>query len=61
LPTSPAEPSRPHRYRFFGHPADLRSYTITVQDGERTHMVLTSDALDDPALRDLVEHLRARA
>jgi emfourin len=38
--------------------ADLRSYTITVQDGDRTHTVQTSDALTDPALRDLVEHLR---
>ena len=40
--------------------ADLRSYTITVQDGDRTHTVRTSDALSDPALRDLVEHLRSR-
>jgi hypothetical protein len=38
--------------------ADLRSYTITVADGGRTHTVRTSDALSDPALRDLVERLR---
>lgn len=38
--------------------ADLRSYTITVADGDRTHTVRTSDALSDPGLRDLVEHLR---
>jgi hypothetical protein len=58
------------RARFFEQPhevgapppgaADLRSYTITVQDGDRTHTVRTSDALADPALRDLVEHLRSR-
>lgn len=56
------------RARFFEQPAevgtpppgaaDLRSYTITVEDGARTHTVQTSDALSDPALRDLVEHLR---
>jgi hypothetical protein len=34
---------------------------ITVQDRDRTHTVRTSDALADPALRDLVEHLRAQA
>jgi Emfourin len=59
------------RARFFEQPAevgspppgaaDLRSYTITVQDGDRTHTVKTSDALEDPALRELLEHLRARA
>jgi Emfourin len=59
------------RARFFDQPpevgspppgaADLRSYTITVQDGDRTHTVKTSDALEDPALRELLEHLRARA
>ena len=59
------------RARFFELPAevgapppgaaDLRSYTITVQDADRTHTVKTSDALEDPALRDLVEHLRAQA
>jgi hypothetical protein len=59
------------RARFFDQPpevgspppgaADLRSYTITVQDGDRTHTVKTSDALADPALRELLEHLRARA
>jgi hypothetical protein len=59
------------RARFFEQPAevgapppgaaDLRSYTITVQDADRTHTVKTSDALEDPALRDLVEHLRAQA
>ena len=56
------------RARFFEQPsevgapppgsADLRSYTITVQDGDRTHTVQTSDDLTDPGLRDLVEHLR---
>jgi hypothetical protein len=59
------------RARFFEQPAevgapppgaaDLRSYTITVQDGDRTHTVKTSDALEDPQLRELVEHLRAQA
>lgn len=58
------------RARFFDQPgevgapppgaADLRSYTITVEDGDRKHTVQTSDALADPALRDLVEHLRAQ-
>jgi hypothetical protein len=37
--------------------ADLRSYTITVSDGDRTHTLRTSDALADPALRNLLEHL----
>lgn len=37
--------------------ADLRSYTITVSDGDRTHTVRTSDALADPALRNLLQHL----
>ncbi len=59
------------RARFFEQPpevgapppgaADLRSYTISVQDGNRFNTVRTSDALADPALRDLVEHLRAQA
>jgi hypothetical protein len=58
------------RARFFEQPsevgapppgaADLRSYTITVEDGGRTHTVQTSDALTDAALRDLVAHLRTR-
>jgi hypothetical protein len=58
------------RARFFEQPgevggpppgaADLRSYTISVEDGNRTHTVRTSDALADPALRDLLEHLRTR-
>lgn len=58
------------RARFFEQPAevgapppgaaDLRSYTITVEDGDRRHTVQTSDALGDPGLRDLVEHLRAQ-
>jgi hypothetical protein len=58
------------RARFFEQPAevgapppgaaDLRSYTITVEDRDRAHTVKTSDALGDPALRDLVEHLRGR-
>lgn len=58
------------RARFFDQPqslatsapgaADLRSYTITVEDGDRTHTVTTTDTLEDPALRDLIEHLRAR-
>jgi Emfourin len=57
------------RARFFEQPpevgtpppgaADLRSYTITVEEGDRKHTVQTSDALTDGALRDLVEHLRA--
>lgn len=57
------------RARFFEQPptvggpppgaADLRSYTITVDDGSRIHTVQTSDALSDPDLRDLVERLRA--
>jgi hypothetical protein len=57
------------RARFFDQPsevgapppgaADLRSYTITVEDGDRRHTVQTSDALTDPALRDIIEHLRA--
>jgi hypothetical protein len=56
------------RARFFEQPpevgapppgaADLRSYTITVEEGNRKHTVQTSDALTDPALRDLLEHLR---
>jgi len=58
------------RARFFEQPsevgepppgaADLRSYTITVEEGDRTHTVQTSDALTDPGLRDLVEHLRTQ-
>jgi hypothetical protein len=43
------------------HPgaADFRSYTITVEDGDRTHTVKTDDITENAELQPLVDYLRA--
>ena len=63
--------SRVEEARFFERPggpeepppgaADLRLYTVTVEDGARKHTVRVYDPIADPALRALVSSLDARA
>jgi Emfourin len=58
------------RARFFDQPADAgapppgaadhRSYTISVEDGDRTHTVRTNDTVQNPDLQPLIDSLRAR-
>lgn len=50
----PARAVRPHS-------ADARTYTITVEDEERTHTVTLSDPLPAGDLRVLVDRLRWHA
>jgi len=52
--------------RFFDQPshvgtpapgaADYRTYTITVEDGQRTHRVQVSDPVGSTALQDLIDY-----
>ena len=56
--------------RFFSQPAapaapqpgapDARAYTITIEDSGRSHAVRLSDPIEDPAMGELVDWLRAR-
>ena len=39
--------------------ADYRSYTMTVEDGTRTHTVQFTDPISDPNLMQLVSGLRS--
>jgi hypothetical protein len=39
--------------------ADYRSYTITVEDGGRTHTVNADDTTENQELQPLVDYLRA--
>jgi Emfourin len=39
--------------------ADYRSYTITVDDGARSHTITVAEPIEDAALRALVERLGA--
>jgi hypothetical protein len=41
--------------------ADHRSYTLTVQDGARTHTIQFADPILDPALNRIVSRLEALA
>lgn len=41
--------------------ADHRIYTITVQDGSRTHTIQVTDPIVDPALNGIVSRLEALA
>jgi hypothetical protein len=41
--------------------ADLRQYTIGVQDGRRRHTIRLVDPIDDSHLQDLVDFLRRHA
>ena len=53
---------------FFGRPktlgaadlgaADHRSYTLTVEDGGRSHAIRVSDPVNDSAIQALVDYLR---
>jgi hypothetical protein len=60
-----------HAAQFFALPAqvgtappgaaDLRTYTITVDENGTSHTVKVSDPISDPTLQELVDHLRADA
>jgi emfourin len=39
--------------------ADYRRYTISIEDGERSHSVVTTDPVADPSLQALIDHLQA--
>jgi hypothetical protein len=39
--------------------ADHRTYTISVDDGARSHTVTVSDPVEDPGLDALIGHLQA--
>jgi hypothetical protein len=41
--------------------ADARSYTITIDDGQRRHTVQVNEPITDPNLQALVDHLRLLA
>lgn len=41
--------------------ADMREYTITVEDGGRRHSLRLADPIEDPALQDLLAFLRTKA
>jgi hypothetical protein len=56
--------------RFFGLPADpprrtgaadYRQYTITIEDGQRSHTVRLADPIEDPDLQALVDFLSEKA
>jgi len=51
----PSDPGEPHPGA-----ADHRTYTITVEDGGRTHTVKTGDTAQNPELQPLIDSLRAR-
>ena len=38
--------------------ADLRRYTITIEDGGRSRTVEATDPIEDPALQALIDSLR---
>jgi hypothetical protein len=40
--------------------ADMRRYTITVQDGRRHRTVRVSDPVDDPQLQALIEFMQGQ-
>jgi hypothetical protein len=44
------------------HPgaADVRTYTITVEDAGQSHSIRLTDPIEDPALVEMVEWFRAR-
>jgi hypothetical protein len=41
--------------------ADYRRYTITIDDGGRSHTVVADEPIENPDLRALVERLQAQA
>jgi hypothetical protein len=41
--------------------ADLREYTLRVEDGKRDYRVRVAEPLDDPKLAQLITELRSRA
>ena len=41
--------------------ADYRQYTITIQDGKKSHTVTTFDPIQDPKLQALVQYLQTKA
>ena len=51
----PAEPAMPRGA------ADYRSYTITVEHGERQHTIRVSEPVTDRTLQALIAALQARA
>ena len=51
--------SLPSRVPAASGAADYRTYEITVEDGGRRHTVAVSDPVENPALRNLIDKLRA--
>jgi len=41
--------------------ADMRAYTITIEDGGRRHTVRVAEPITDATLQELVDALRAQA
>ncbi len=41
--------------------ADYQTYIVTVEEGQRSHVVRACDPIGNTALQELVEHLRARS
>jgi hypothetical protein len=41
--------------------ADYQQYTITVTTPDRSHTVRLTEPIEDPRVRELVNHLRAKA
>jgi hypothetical protein len=41
--------------------ADYQQYTITVTTPDRSHTVRLAEPIEDPRVRELVNHLRAKA
>jgi len=40
--------------------ADVRQYTITVEEGGRQHTVQLADPVEDPALQELLRFLQTK-
>jgi hypothetical protein len=40
--------------------ADMRQYTITIEDGGRHHTVRVAEPVTDPALQEILDTLRAQ-
>ena len=41
-------------------PADARQYTVTIEEGGRSHTVRITDPPKDPELRELLDYLKAK-
>jgi hypothetical protein len=41
--------------------ADMRQYTITIEDGGRRHTMRVAEPVSDPSLQELIDTLRTQA